>query len=934
MAQQRLPYLPQQEQQSVPSFNILNDRLARSAGFSDIAHIEGRPRPIEVDLTNSRNLAASMLPPLPASYDYPSDYQFAAHSRTSPRAAEAGARVPNTLSEWYFSRDGPWDPIQGKNAAIPRSPDARTRTRPAVTNPQGRVSFTQFRGSTVASECETLPSAVLPSDSGYESRTRPSVGNPSVYGDHDRSADTQSIVGQLGGFQLDGLQQDGFPHRESNLPRDGYPQPGISNPATSSPDTGGNRSLVCPFCHKTVKTKSELNKHEKRHTKPFRCTEAGCHRVDGFSTMNDLDRHKRCCHPDANAAGNRFRCALGACRNKTKIWPRADNFRSHLKRVHQYNNISEEELENFVYRETPTCNPDLAGLGSSVIYEIPMNISPTSLLPPANWLIDQRPDLETLEERTGLGNNSPPSYIGDAMDFQDTSDLVASPSYPIISPPDRGQSRTPGVLKPQMESVQESQDDPSVTRPPESQSQSDAAEASSGSPDSGYFPSEFLKDSPMSDNPAEEAAEPEKTPKEVIAVDEDASNDIPQKEIREASVSSPNQQPPDSSAENPSAEIARTDPIPTEDEEATQPPLPSDSAQEADDVSPTADKEDNARTVEVSERLQSTPSSNDIIDVDEARTLFKSLHEKGELEKLLEEFGYPKAKVTCTKAKKAPSIQSQGSENNQHHCSKCSKSFPRQCELKKHMKRHEKPYGCTFPPCSKRFGSKNDWKRHENSQHFQLEMWKCNEPGTNGASSLCGKACHRRETFKYHLMKDHNITAPEAIDERLKSCSIGRHSDDKFWCGFCEKVVTIYAERGLKALTGRFDHIDAHFSGRLGPKMDISQWKSPDPDLPDLSFDSPSGSEDGSSQGSPPELSKGSSEPTASSAFVKRKREEHDTASRPSKRSKVDQDNSAWFCCHCRSMNLVATADRCTAVTCSGHERCEECAVEACRTAE
>jgi hypothetical protein len=46
--------------------------------------------------------------------------------------------------------------------------------------------------------------------------------------------------------------------------------------------------------------------------------------------------------------------------------------------------------------------------------------------------------------------------------------------------------------------------------------------------------------------------------------------------------------------------------------------------------------------------------------------------------------------------------------------------------FRKHMKRHQKPYACTrVPGCDKRFGSKSDWKRHENDQHIQLQFWRC-----------------------------------------------------------------------------------------------------------------------------------------------------------------------------------------------------------------
>lgn len=91
-------------------------------------------------------------------------------------------------------------------------------------------------------------------------------------------------------------------------------------------------------------------KHKQRHDKPFKCEVPGCSRTEGFSTPNDLDRHKRSLHPDEKAAGSRYQCPIGACKNKDKIWPRADNFRAHMRRVHQKTALSDDELDHYRIR--------------------------------------------------------------------------------------------------------------------------------------------------------------------------------------------------------------------------------------------------------------------------------------------------------------------------------------------------------------------------------------------------------------------------------------------------------------------------------------------------------------------------------------------------------------------------------------------------------
>lgn len=150
-------------------------------------------------------------------------------------------------------------------------------------------------------------------------------------------------------------------------------------------------------------------------------------------------------------------------------------------------------------------------------------------------------------------------------------------------------------------------------------------------------------------------------------------------------------------------------------------------------------------------------------------------------------------------------------------------------KFRKHTKRHVKPYGCTYEQCDKRFGSKNDWKRHENSQHYQLELWKCDEKSQLDLSERCNKAFNRREQFIMHLSRDHGITDSAVVERKVEDCLDGRDCELKFWCGFCKKMVQV-KDKGKKAWLGRINHIDGHFSGQ----MDISEWKSPDPGLQEV----------------------------------------------------------------------------------------------------
>lgn len=73
-----------------------------------------------------------------------------------------------------------------------------------------------------------------------------------------------------------------------------------------------------------------------KHHKEFVCNVPDCKRVNkGFSTVNDLDRHKKSVHKIGMNKSKSWRCAAASCTNKVKTWPRLDNFKQHIERMHK-----------------------------------------------------------------------------------------------------------------------------------------------------------------------------------------------------------------------------------------------------------------------------------------------------------------------------------------------------------------------------------------------------------------------------------------------------------------------------------------------------------------------------------------------------------------------------------------------------------------------
>lgn len=160
----------------------------------------------------------------------------------------------------------------------------------------------------------------------------------------------------------------------------------------------------------------------------------------------------------------------------------------------------------------------------------------------------------------------------------------------------------------------------------------------------------------------------------------------------------------------------------------------------------------------------------------------------------------------------------QGYMSNGKVCPICQYTVARECDLRKHMKRHNKPYGCTYPKCYRRFGAKSDWKRHENSQHYQHEAFRCAQRSASGA--LCGQHYVRQSQFEEHLTTQHKLPPSTPVQEEVARCKIGRNCQEQFWCGFCNVVLELRESRNV-AWAERFDHIAQHLEKE---KKSIDDW--------------------------------------------------------------------------------------------------------------
>lgn len=630
------------------------------------------PRPMEPGAgSGSISLATS-----PGFSDF-GDSQTIGHlTRSSSNSSGAftrpAAQQQTPLAEWYTSPAAPWDPMNGRARS-----DLRVGGKPNYRS--SGVSFSGYRSPyNSPSDCETTAPGHLPSDSGYGSLTRQSVvADGSLYGDCDRSGDTASVSSHLAGIHFD--------RPVLCTPQDWRPQPAVHNETLVSTDS--NR-LVCPHCKEKVKTKSELKyvylpsatcnvtdprprKHEQRHTKPFFCKALDCSRHgQGFSTPNDVERHMRSCHPEMSTKGKIYKCTIANCRSKDKKWPRADNFRQHLKRVHRIQHV-DDNLDKYVYTLQASAGSDLAGLGTSVgAGLVSLDINPDRLNS-TPWELSTQPTPEQIPRDPCELND----FINQQMDFQRRT-LMAQEHIAMMS--HVGHHVPDDIMQvPSLELDQESSLTPLEPIHPQSQRLQNFTASSVDDHETDYEEPSFFNEASISDHESQE--DERSIMHNVSDLDMDTAEDVceDRRAVEEPSRGIVAESPTDSAhhaatqeaitLHNDDTSTMSTSPAPSSsiNDETTQPSL---------DATVCLEMQVKESRLDVSDVVQ---------DQDKAYDFIKALKERGLLAGLLEKVEYEKPKDGEVQSQADISTQPDMGKNL-HSCPRpdCSKSFPRQCELR------------------------------------------------------------------------------------------------------------------------------------------------------------------------------------------------------------------------------------------------------------
>ena len=152
---------------------------------------------------------------------------------------------------------------------------------------------------------------------------------------------------------------------------------------------------------------------------------------------------------------------------------------------------------------------------------------------------------------------------------------------------------------------------------------------------------------------------------------------------------------------------------------------------------------------------------------------------------------------------------------------------------------HQPRFSCIFAKygCDKRFGSKNEWKRHINCIHLRLDFWRCDvdgcadqggvrRHGDDDGDGEGAKEFNRKDLFTQHLRRMHcplpaehdgNMTAYEkkGWEDQIAAAQdrchmINRTAPNRGRCGFCDQEYV-----GEGCWDDCLEHVGKHFENVL-----------------------------------------------------------------------------------------------------------------------
>jgi hypothetical protein len=779
----------------------------------------------------------------------------------------------------------------------------------------------------------------------------------------------------------------------------------------------GNISCKFEGCDWTGKTHSDFKKHCARHDLNHICEHPECIRNGkGFATVNDLQRHRKSVHNIMEVGDRYYRCFATGCSKSQKNWPRKDNFRSHLRKTHGEDNVDRlvKLSENWWNSRVQSGGLQTEGP------EIRVHDYPDSSVQHLDF--SQQAPQPTTPYPASSDSSLPHSRPLSQTPFQNSSWMSQDFTYNPNPIPHIPQSDRQQYALQQAPAMGREGYHPANTYSAFSSSlQSPQGMQQAGNDYLRYQQRPRSQRASMSNTSlypphATQGGQTSSQSHAHIPLIRQPVGAVANQMSRTASVNHPNLP---SQGQGPGVGPSwRTDadfPSLQEERRREMTQMPdagsSDATNFPDFVNPVddlaqigwgADSFNYPGTASSGGMMhqnlpqmlaadQSEVNDSPELSVEQIKTFLETHANKPERDLLKDTItsllrsldshssGGPSTEEPRFKVNADDLIEETTNDSGKvafrckweragQKCVSGKKLWSLRSEIKKHIKRHTKPFGCTFESCYKRFGSKSDWMRHEVKRHQQQECWHCDIKTPFPAPGLqsCLKTFSKKEQFTHHLQQFHQITDVREMNSLVTKQHINSGFQPQYWCGFCREILKL-THKGKQGYHERYDHVANHISV---DEKSIEDWYPPDgkyskreilarktqpgstnPDMDDDDGDaepdedeheiSPEGSTGESSQSS---TSPQEETPTPSSAQQPHHRPSSATAagfhldqfppqsSNSNKRSAstaglqqpqqyVRRRANFWRCDRCRNENLIATSPACL---CS-HRRCDRC---------
>jgi hypothetical protein len=138
-----------------------------------------------------------------------------------------------------------------------------------------------------------------------------------------------------------------------------------------------------------------------------------------------------------------------------------------------------------------------------------------------------------------------------------------------------------------------------------------------------------------------------------------------------------------------------------------------------------------------------------------------------------------------------------------------------------------RPFPCPLATygCNSTFASKNEWKRHVNTQHIKLGFWRCDicPPTTdpNDNQTFYYNDFNRKDLFTQHLRRMHAASKDSNPEHQTRCLQSLRSPPPQSICLFCDRTF-----EGPSSWEERMEHVGRHLEKDKNTTVDMLDIKS------------------------------------------------------------------------------------------------------------